>query len=107
MEPDHEDVRANEDPSTQEYWEAGITTECMSALKAGNVDQSQKECYHYSCKGHIKANCPEWRKSGAQPWKKRLGGEPKVFVQKNKKFMRKNYSTGGGSRQKVVCKSVH
>ena len=67
MEPDHEEVRTNEDPDAQEYWEAGITMETFSALKAGNVDHSQKSCYHCGYKGHIKANCPLWKKSGSQP----------------------------------------
>ena len=67
MELDHKEVRTNEDPNAQEYWEAGITTESLSTLKAGNVDHSQKSCYHCSQKGHIKANCPERRKSVTQP----------------------------------------
>ena len=67
MELDHEEVRTNEDPNTQEYWEAGITMESLSTLKAWNVDHSHKSCYHCARKGLIKANCPERRKSGAQP----------------------------------------
>ena len=78
MEPDHEEVRTNEDLNTQEYWEAGITTESLSALKAGNVDHSQKLCYHCSQKGYIKGNYPEQRKSGAQSWTKR----PRLKVKK-------------------------
>ena len=73
MEPDHKEVRTNEDPDTQDYWEAGLTMETQSALKTGNVDHSQKSCYHCSCKGHIKENCSERRKLGAQPWTKRPG----------------------------------
>ena len=46
MEPDHEEVRTNEDPDAQDYWEAGLMTETLSALKTGNVDHSQKSCYH-------------------------------------------------------------
>ena len=81
MEPDHEEVRTNEDPDTQEYWEAGLMTEYLSALKAGNVDHSQKSCYNCGRKGHIKANCPKQRTSCAQPWTK--GPRPrakKTFV---------------------------
>ena len=59
MEPDHQEVRTNEDWNAQEHWEAGITIESLSALKAGNVDHSQKSCYHCGHKGHIKANCPK------------------------------------------------
>ena len=73
MEPDHEEVRTNEDPKVQDYWEAGLTTDTISTLKTGNVDHSQKSCYHCSRKGHIKANCPERRKLGACPWTKRPG----------------------------------
>ena len=68
MEPDHEEVRTNKEQRVQEYWEAGIMTESLSTLKTGNLDHSQNSCYHCSCKGHIKANCPLWKKSGAQPW---------------------------------------
>ena len=81
MEPDHKEVRTNEDPSAQEYWEAGIMTESLSALKTGNVDHSQKSCYHCGHKGHIKANCPLWKKSGAQPWAQRpRWGASKTFI---------------------------
>ena len=62
MEPDHEKMRTNEDPDAQYYWEAGLMTEFLSALKTGNVDHSQKSCYHCGHKGHIKANCPKQRK---------------------------------------------
>ena len=65
MEPDHEEVRTNKDPEAQEYCESGLTTETLSALKTGNVDHSQRSCYHCGHKGHIKANCPERRKLGA------------------------------------------
>ena len=59
MELDHEEVRMNEDPEEQEYFESGLTTETISTLKTGNKDHSQKSCYHCSRKGHIKANCPQ------------------------------------------------
>ena len=65
MEPDHKEVRTNEDSDTQDYWEAGLMTESLSALKTGNVDHSQKSCYHCGHKGHTKANCPKRRKLGA------------------------------------------
>ena len=65
MEPNHDEIRTNEDPESQDYWEAGLTTDTISALKTGNIDHSQKSCYHCSRKGHIKANCPERKKSGA------------------------------------------
>ena len=70
MEPDHNKVRTKKDPEAHDYWEAGLTTDTISALKTGNVDHSQKSCYHCSRKGHIKANCPERRKLGAWPWTK-------------------------------------
>ena len=71
MEPDHNEVRTNKDPEAHDYWEAGLTTDTINFLKTRNVDHSQKSCYHCSRKGHIKANCPERRKLGAQPWTKR------------------------------------
>ena len=71
MEPDHEEFRETEDQETQEYWEAGITKECLNVLRSGGVDHLQKQCYHFSHKEYIKANCPERRKLGTQPWKKR------------------------------------
>ena len=46
MEPDHDKIRSKEDPETQDYWEAGIMTDTISALKIGNMDHSQKSCYH-------------------------------------------------------------
>ena len=75
MEPDHEEVRAREDPDTQGYWEAGLTTESLNALKTGNIDHSQRSCYHCGRKGHIKANCYERRKLGMQPWDRRQGSK--------------------------------
>ena len=67
MEPDHEEVRTNKDPEAQEYWESGLMTENLNALKTGKVDHSQKSCYHCGRKGHIKANFPKRRKLGARP----------------------------------------
>ena len=67
----------------------------------------QKQCCDCSCKGHIKANCPERRKLGAQPWKKRserkfqapkqrgkmLGKDnPRGKEAKGKKMMKRNSS---------------
>ena len=40
MEPDHEEIRDMEDQDVQDYWEAGVTSECLSALKAGDIDHS-------------------------------------------------------------------
>ena len=65
LEPDHDKVRTNEDPEAHDYWEAGLTTDTISTLKTGNVDCSQKTCYHCNRKGHIKGNYPERRKLGA------------------------------------------
>ena len=70
MEPDHKEFRETKDQETEEYWEAGITEEGLNALRLGGVLHWQKQCYHCSNKGHIKANCPERRKLGTQPWKK-------------------------------------
>ena len=65
MEPNHNKIWTNEDPKTHDYLEAGITMDTISALKIGNIDHSQKSCYHCSRKGHIKANCPARKKLGA------------------------------------------
>ena len=35
MEPDHDKIRAREDLETQDYWEAGITTDTINVLKEG------------------------------------------------------------------------
>ena len=65
MDPNHDEVRTNKDPEAHDYWESGLMTDTISTLKTGNVDHSQKTCYHCNRKGHIKANCPERRKLGA------------------------------------------
>ena len=80
MEPDHDKIRSKENPETQDYWEAGITTDTISVLKQGNMDHSQKTCYHCNRKGHIKANCPERKKSGARPWTKHPGSQNKKML---------------------------
>ena len=77
MEPNHDKIRAREDLETQEYWEAGIMTGTINILKQGNMDHSQKTCYHCNCKGHIKANCPARKSLDAKPWTKRLGPHEK------------------------------
>ena len=41
MESNHEKIRTNKDPETYDYWEAGITTDTISALKTRNIDRSQ------------------------------------------------------------------
>ena len=40
MDPDHEEMRISEEPEVQNYWEAGLTTESLSALKTVKVDHS-------------------------------------------------------------------
>merc|ERR1711895_158655 len=55
MAPNHEKLRSREDIEAQDYWEAGIMAEAISTLKQGNMDKSQKTCYHCNWKGHIKA----------------------------------------------------
>ena len=83
MEPDHDKIRAREDLETQDYWEAGITTDTINVLKQGNMDHSQKTCYHCNCKGHIKANCPARKRLDAKSWTKRPGPcEKKTTVHK-------------------------
>ena len=57
MEPDYEEIRDMEDQDVQDYWEAGVMTECLSALKSGDFDHSRVQCYHCNLWGHIKANC--------------------------------------------------
>ena len=67
MEIDHNKIRAREELETQEYWEAGISADTINVLKQGNMDHSQKTCYHCNQKGHIKANCPAWKRLDAMP----------------------------------------
>ena len=67
MEPDQDKIRAGEELETQEYWEAGISADTI-VLKQGNMDHSQKTCYHCNRKGHIKANCPAPKRLDAKPW---------------------------------------
>ena len=68
MEHNHDQIRAQEDTDTQDYWEAGVTSETINALKQGNMDHSQKVCYHCSRKGHIKANCLARKRLETKPW---------------------------------------
>ena len=75
-------------------------------LKTGGVDDSHKQCYHCLRKGHIKANCPERRKLGAQPWKKRLGGESRTYTWKRKIFGQEKSSVGGGGGGKMMCRGM-
>ena len=72
MEHNHDQIRAQEDSDTQDYWEAGVTSETINALKQGNIDHSQKVCYHCSQKGHIKANCPARKRLEIKPWTRKL-----------------------------------
>ena len=60
----------------------------MNALRSGGVDHSQKQCYHCSRKGHIKANCPKRRKLGTQPWKKKSERELRAPTRKGKLVVR-------------------
>ena len=90
MEQDHDKIRAQENLETQDYWGAGITMDTISALKTGNIDHSQKSCYHCSRKGHIKANCPHQKILGAKPWTKRQGSREKRMT------TRKGYGAGRG-----------
>ena len=71
MEHNHDQLRAQEEPNAQSYWESGVTPETINALKQGNMDHSGKVCYHCSRKGHIKANCPARRKLEPKPWEHR------------------------------------
>ena len=40
MEPDHEGITDMEDQKVRDYWEAGVTSECLSALKSRHIDHS-------------------------------------------------------------------
>ena len=53
MEPDHKEVRTNEDRRAREYREAGVTSECLSALKVEDIDHSQTQCYQCKCFSHF------------------------------------------------------
>ena len=44
--PDHEEVRSSEEAEVQNYWEAGLTTESLSALKMGKVEHSRHKIIH-------------------------------------------------------------
>ena len=77
MEPNHEGIRDMEDQEVRDYWEAGITSECLSALKSGDIDHSWVLCYHCSRRGHIKANCPARKSASTQLWKGRAGQQPR------------------------------
>ena len=68
MEHNHDQLRAQEESDAQDYWEEGITLETINALKQGNMDHSQKVCYHCSRKGHIEANCPSRKKLESKLW---------------------------------------
>ena len=99
MEPGHDKSRSREDPETQDYWEAGITTDTINVLKQGNMDHSQKTCYHCNRKGHIKANCPARKRLDAKPWTKRPGPHEK------KTTARKGYGVGRGQGKSFSSQS--
>ena len=83
----NDEIRAREDLETQEYWEAGISADTINVLKQGNMDHSQKTCYHCNRKGHIKANCPAQKRLDAKPWTKRPGPrEKRTIVQKGSRL---------------------
>ena len=88
MEHNHDQLRAQEESDAHDYWEAGITSETISALKQGNLDHSQKVCYHCSRKGHIKANCPSRKKLEPKPW------EHRQTRKEGKRFCSKGYGMG-------------
>ena len=73
MEPDHEGIRDMEDQEVWDYWEAGIMSECLSALKSEDIDHSWVLCYHCSRRGHIKANCLARKSASTRLWKGRAG----------------------------------
>ena len=88
MASDHESIRKQEAAAAHEYWESGITVESLNLLKTGNFDHKDKVCYHCEKRGHIKANCPERRRSGQQPWTQRREGAS--YQQKRIPFRRFN-----------------
>ena len=90
MEPDHNKIRAREELETQEYWEAGISADTINMLKQGNMEHSQKTCYHCNRKPHIKANCPGRKRLYAKLWIKRTGPYEKRTIE------RKGTSPGKG-----------
>ena len=42
--------------------------ETINVLKQGNIDHTQKTCYHCNRQGHIKANCLARKKLYVKPW---------------------------------------
>ena len=68
MEVDHDKIRSQEDPKTQDYWEAGITTDTISALNKGTWIIPKRPATTVTAKGTLKQI--------AQPgkdWKPNLG----------------------------------
>ena len=80
MKHNHEHLRAQEDSDTQNYWEAGFTSDTLNALKQGSVDHSGKVCYHCSRKGQIKANFPARKRLDSKPWERRRNPREKKGV---------------------------
>ena len=64
-------------------------------LKQGNMDHSQKTCYHCNQKGHIKANCPARKNLYARPW-------TKIPISREKRTTARNGSGRGRGRGKLV-----
>ena len=78
----------------------------MNVLRTGGVDHSQKQCYHCFRKGHIKANCPERRKLGAQPWKKRSERGLQAPTRRGKMFGKDNPSGKEAKGKKIMKRNL-
>ena len=103
MAPNHDKLRSREEIDATDYWEAGITAEAICTLKQGNMDHSQKTCYHCDRKGHIKANCPARKNLYKRPWTKiPMSREKRATARKGfgrgrgrGRFVPKRYDTSG------------
>ena len=103
MAPNHDKLRSREEIDATDYWEAGITAEAICTLKQGNMDHSQKTCYHCDWKGHIKANCPARKNLYKRPWTKiPMSQEKRATAHKGfgrgrgrGRFIPKRYDTSG------------
>ena len=99
----HDKLRSREEIDATDYWEAGITAEAICTLKQGNMDHSQKTCYHCDRKGHIKANCPARKNLYKRPWTKiPMSREKRATARKGfgrgrgrGRFIPKRYDTSG------------
>ena len=77
MAPDCKGIRDMEDQEVRDYWEAGITSKCLSALKSGDIDHSRVLCYHCSRWGYITANWLARKSASTRPWRGRAGQQPR------------------------------